>query len=953
MEARTQSPTLEESTIVERVARVVSSVRGTKSNYAHLASELEPAIPFDILGIVLLRHDGQAVRITVCRRQGNAWQASYHQHPFADSMIQRILKTRPSGLQYTSSSGEDASKMIIQNYAAGLDGSPAESGDALSGNPHLHATLIAPLVVAGRVLGTLELGSIRLNAYADETLQRLISAVARVLAAAIESAQAGGNVEIQDRQRQELKDVSSALTSDMDLSSILDRIVVGIAKALNVASAIVTFDQRTNALHLQSQSGLNDAVLEKVIRREVASSEQSILGFTLCRRQPCVSQNIAEDERFPLSSSFASQLAVHSIFSHPLVTGSTIYGALLLCSPEPGGFTPLKADILSLFAGQATIAIHNGMLLQATRERRRFQEEIEQLELLHSKDLAATDIEDEQALLQYIRDESERIFGISFSSLLRFVRNKRLMDLQGNILGDARVSPSSGDILETSPWPEQNENSGTGRLQLQEERTVSLMQTVEASLARAGLLGHVGAALAVLHPDQSIARDEAASPQFHQTIARDMVDPLFVTDLLGRCIYVTPAAEVFCGMRLDGRTNPFVDSASGVLHPASSISLQEAFAALLPRIRNASEVLSFLQSFTLEHIDQNHDLNATRNWEDRQSIRFSPDSSPTNSLRCIIAAEPVEDKPSLHLFANTDHLISEDYQLSTAEPVTLEQLPQIMLLDGALSDRHYQLKGYPLYDQNGQLIANTLHVQDITEQVRDEKNRSALLSSVSHDLRTPLTTIKAAVTGLMQPGVEWDEEMLHEILEEIDAETDHLDALVNSLVEMSRIEMGALELEKEWCDIVELVHSTLSRVDRTLSGRSIRTIFAPQLPLIQADYVQLSRVFRNLIENAARYSPGGTEILLTLDVVSRQALAAVLPESSRHFLRVQVIDHGSGVPQDERKRIFRPFYHLDSHGSGLGLAICRGIIEAHQGHIWVEPASHGGSCFVFVLPIIS
>jgi K+-sensing histidine kinase KdpD len=244
-------------------------------------------------------------------------------------------------------------------------------------------------------------------------------------------------------------------------------------------------------------------------------------------------------------------------------------------------------------------------------------------------------------------------------------------------------------------------------------------------------------------------------------------------------------------------------------------------------------------------------------------------------------------------------------------------------------------------------------VQDITEQVRDEKNRSTLLSSVSHDLRTPLTTIKAAVTGLMQPGVEWDADMLREILEEIDAETDHLDALVNSLVEMSRIEMGALVLEKEWCDIVELVHSTLTRIDRILSGRPVRTIFAPQLPLVQADYVQLGRVFRNLLENAARYSPAGTEIVITLNVVSPQDLVGVVPESSGHFLRAQVIDHGSGVPQEERKRIFRPFYHLDSQGSGLGLAISRGIVEAHQGHIWIEPASHGGSCFVFVLPIIS
>ena len=95
-------------------------------------------------------------------------------------------------------------------------------------------------------------------------------------------------------------------------------------------------------------------------------------------------------------------------------------------------------------------------------------------------------------------------------------------------------------------------------------------------------------------------------------------------------------------------------------------------------------------------------------------------------------------------------------------------------------------------------MANALQVHDITEQVRDEKNKSVLLSSVSHDLRTPLTTIKAAVTGLLQPDVDWDEQTRREILEEIDAEADHLTSLVDAVVEMSRIEMGALVLEKEF-----------------------------------------------------------------------------------------------------------------------------------------------------------
>ena len=228
MEAKPQTPTVQESSIVERVARIVSSVRGAKPDYTLLAAELEPAIPFDVFGVVLLRHDRQAVRVTACHSENGFWHATYHQHPLEGSRVEQLLL---------------APAMIVTNYPAGLDGSPAQCGDALSGCYQLHATVIAPLIVGERVFGALELGSTALNAYADSTLQRLIGAVVHVLAAAIESAQVGGSAEIQDRQRQALKDVTSALTSKMDLPSILTQIVEGVAKALHVASAIVTFEQ--------------------------------------------------------------------------------------------------------------------------------------------------------------------------------------------------------------------------------------------------------------------------------------------------------------------------------------------------------------------------------------------------------------------------------------------------------------------------------------------------------------------------------------------------------------------------------------------------------------------------------------------------------------------------------------------------------------------------------------
>jgi len=245
-----------------------------------------------------------------------------------------------------------------------------------------------------------------------------------------------------------------------------------------------------------------------------------------------------------------------------------------------------------------------------------------------------------------------------------------------------------------------------------------------------------------------------------------------------------------------------------------------------------------------------------------------------------------------------------------------------------------------------------LQIHDITEQVRDEKNKSALLSSVSHDLRTPLTSIKAAVSGLLQPGVEWDEKTRREMLEDIDAEADHLNVLINSMVEMSRIEMGALALEKEWSDLVEIVHSSLSRFEHAFQGYHVRTEFQPSLPLIQVDYLQLKRVFYNLLENAVRHTTKESGILITAQTVAWEMPGDTVPVDAPRYLRVQVIDHGNGVPEEERERIFKSFYSLDGH-TGLGLAICRGIIEAHHGRIWVESATGGGACFVFVLPISS
>src|SRR5258708_1934636 len=800
--------TLEESTIVERVARIVSSVRTVKPDYTRLATELEQAVPFDAFGVVLLRHDQQSLRVTVCRREETGsltrWVAHHMQHPLIDSMLESVIRDPV---------------LIVKNYPEGNDSPPAYSGDALSGNPQLKSTLIAPLIVEEHVLGSLELGSVVLNMYDDKTLQRLISAVAHVLASAIEGAQLGGSAEIQNRQRQALKDVSSALTAKVDLSTILQQIVVGIAQALDVASAIVMLDPIDGRLQLQAQSGLDSQFANSL--SQPCIYDDCIIGHTLRHRQPFVSQDIAIDERFPHNRDLTTKLGLHSIYSYPLITGTTVYGSVLLCSPEAGGFTPLKIDILSLFASQATIAIHNTMLLEAAQKRSRFQSAIDQLEKASINDTAeATDWQtQEQQLLAHVRQETQLAFGVSFTTLLRFIsqylltRDERSLHalLQGEHEQQHNEAVASIPVRTHVPDPLNAQIE-----QQRDENTLLLLtRTAEAALVRSGMLGELSGLLMQLKQNTNGVKDA-----------------WFIVDFNGICLYLNPAAETLSGVHLQDvaiaqqqHLDPY-NQAAGLTWAATdtNMTLENIFASLLPRMRNADEVRLYLQDFTQGNIYQ-------------------------------------------------------------------------------------------------------------------QENRSALLSSVSHDLRTPLTTIKAAVTGLLQENVNWDEEDRRSMLEDIDTEADHLTVLVNAIVDMSRIEMGALVLEKEWCDILEIFYVALAKAQRVLAGRPVRTILQPRLPLVCVDHVHLEHVFYNLLENAARHSPAYGEIIVVIDLVTPHSLQPQLSAAASTpspLLRIQVIDHGIGVPPLERERIFKSFYSLRSYGNGLGLAICKGIIEAHQGRIWVE-----------------
>ena len=231
---------------------------------------------------------------------------------------------------------------------------------------------------------------------------------------------------------------------------------------------------------------------------------------------------------------------------------------------------------------------------------------------------------------------------------------------------------------------------------------------------------------------------------------------------------------------------------------------------------------------------------------------------------------------------------------------------------------------------------------DTRARVLEESDRmkSSLLSSVSHELRSPLATIKAAATSLRGGAVDWDSEARAELLEAIDEETDHLNQLVGNLLNMSRIEAGALHPQRNWNVLGEIISGVVHRM-RHLQHQ-IKIEIPEDLPLVPVDYMQMEQVFTNLISNSIKYSPEDTTICIRASV-----------EDDR-TLRVQVSNQGPGVPEEHLGRIFDKFFRVTAAdrvtGTGLGLSICKGIIEAHGGRIWAENLP-GGFVFNFTLPL--
>jgi two-component system sensor histidine kinase KdpD len=218
--------------------------------------------------------------------------------------------------------------------------------------------------------------------------------------------------------------------------------------------------------------------------------------------------------------------------------------------------------------------------------------------------------------------------------------------------------------------------------------------------------------------------------------------------------------------------------------------------------------------------------------------------------------------------------------------------------------------------------------------------RAALFSSVTHDLRTPLASITAAVTNLLDEDAHMTEEDRLDLLQTIRQEAQRLNRLVGNLLDLARVRAGAVELNKSPTSINDVIEGAVARLQHVLAGRTVRLLLREDVPDVPMDVDHIDQVITNVLENGARHSPPGSEISISSAVW-------------RDAVEVRISDHGQGIPPDERERVFEPFVRADTSregGAGLGLSIARAFVENHGGKIWIEGAPGGGTAVVFQLP---
>ena len=306
------------------------------------------------------------------------------------------------------------------------------------------------------------------------------------------------------------------------------------------------------------------------------------------------------------------------------------------------------------------------------------------------------------------------------------------------------------------------------------------------------------------------------------------------------------------------------------------------------------------------------------------------------------AKEEIKGKRFRELLA---HPVPEDLRLYYSQLTENRQLEQ----EFELAHRDGQpvplwAKMIALYDEDGRFSRSVVYLRDIAERKKLDQLKDELIGLVSHELRSPLTVIIGAVNTVLSEEARLSPEETRQLLQDAAWESESLSHLVANLLELSRAQADRLLLHTEPISIKGVIQEAVKKIEQQFPKHRFMMDFPKQLPQVKADPLRVERILYNLLENAAKYSPQGSQI-------------RVLAKREKDRLIIGVADQGAGISLHDQAKLFEPFQRLEDSrlkgvkGAGLGLLVCRRLVEAHGGRIWVESEPSRGSTFSFTLPL--
>jgi len=257
---------------------------------------------------------------------------------------------------------------------------------------------------------------------------------------------------------------------------------------------------------------------------------------------------------------------------------------------------------------------------------------------------------------------------------------------------------------------------------------------------------------------------------------------------------------------------------------------------------------------------------------------------------------------------------------------------------------HLEVTASPVFNEAGEVTGSVHVARDITERKRLEQLKDEFISLVSHEFRTPLTVIMGSLNTVLTEGERLPQAEVQQLLRDASLESESLSHLLGNLLELSRVQAQQLYLYSEPVNIKNLIQDTVDKIRRQSSSHQFLIDIPKGLPPINADSIRVERILYNLLDNAVKYSPGGSQVRVS---------AKMQPG----YLVIGVSDQGRGLSPHEQSRVFGPFQRLEharpdeAQGIGLGLLVCRRLVEAHGGRIWVDSKLGKGSTFYFTLPL--